>query len=357
VATIDISTHRLQNQRISRPVSAAPTEAVRALGALQAQEHTDALWAVGLRCSGATKAEVEQEIAGAAIIRTWLMRGTLHMAAAADVGWMLDLLSSRLVARSARRYRQLELDEETFHRSFDVFVELLRDGEALTRDEMMVALRKAGVSSAGQRGYHILRRAGLAGLICFGPMRNGEQTFVLLKDWAPDHKSMDRDTSLAELARRYFAGHGPATLRDFVWWSGLLVRDAKVGVETAKTELYRATVGDQEYWMSSAEDIVQDPPHTAYLLPAYDEYYIGYRQRDAVLNPHCDADAVSSHGYFRPMIVIDGQIVGTWTSYVDKDSVTIELDACEVLTDARQKAVELAATRYGAFRNLRSVIA
>lgn len=355
--TLDIAHHRLHYQRIAPEKHESPGQVVSWFGGMQAQDYAGVKWAIGLRCRDATKITIERAIANRTIVRTWLMRGTLHVATASDVRWLLDLLAPRLIANSDRRYRQLELDDATFAGSYETLTTALQGGKQLTRAEIMLAWEEAGISTAGQRGYHILRRAGLEGLICFGPMQDKEETFVLLDEWAPHGKSMERDEALAELAGRYFRSHGPATLKDFVWWSGLKVADARTGLRIAKTQLRQETIEGQTYWTPQSDSIPKEPSPTIYLLPAYDEYFLGYKTRGAILDAKYDEKAVSSYGVFRPMIVLDGQIVGVWKQSREKDSVTITPTLFDSLTKAENQALLAAANRYGAFLGLSVTLA
>jgi hypothetical protein len=265
---------------------------------------------------------------------------------------MLTLLAPRLIATSARRYRQLELDEATFAHSYEVLTKVLQGGKQLSRAEIMLVLEQAGISTDGQRGYHILRRAGLEGLICFGPRQDKQETFVLLDEWVPHSRKMERDEALAELAECYFRSHGPATLPDFVWWSGLQVADARAGLEIAKTRLQQETIEGQTYWLPQNNSILKDPSPTAYLLPAFDEYFLGYKARDAVLDSKYDKRAVSSNGVFRPAVVIDGQVVGIWKRALKKGSVIITPGPFNSLTAAENQALLMAANQYGTFLGL-----
>ena len=244
-----IARSRLANHGIANPTFAQPGDVVTWLGAVQAQDYGGALWAIGLRMTGATERSIEQAIAERAIVRTWPMRGTLHFVAAQDVRWLLALLTPRVIAHSAGRYRQLELDEATFARSKEVFAKALQGGKQLTRDEMLQGLEQAGISTAGQRGYHLLGRSAQDGLICFGTRRGKQQTFTLLDEWVPLTRSLTRDEALAELTRRYFTSHGPATVQDLMRWAGLTAAEAKTGLAAAGKTLIQETIADRVYWM------------------------------------------------------------------------------------------------------------
>jgi DNA glycosylase AlkZ-like len=345
----DIARLRLHNQRIAYATIEKPGDAVAWLGAVQAQDYLGALWAVGLRTRNAVEADVERAIADRTIIRTWPMRGTLHFVAAADIRWMLELLTPRVVANNAQwLLRDFDLDEGAFARSKDLFARALQGGKRLTRNAMYNVLDAGGVS-ASQRGRHILTRLAQDGFICFGAREGKQQTFALLDEWAPKARRMARDESLAEIAKRYFTGHGPATLQDFAWWSGLTTADATAGLEMAKRFLAQETINGQTCWLASSTPATKDSSPTAYLLPAYDEYTVAYKDRSAVLDPIFAKQANSGNGIFYPTIVVDGQIVGTWKRTLKKDSLAISPSPFAKLKRTETSAIAEAANRYGKF--------
>ncbi|MEJ2737321.1 MAG: winged helix DNA-binding domain-containing protein [Anaerolineae bacterium] len=354
---VDIAHHRLHNQRIAQEKFGQPSQVVTWFGAMQAQDYASIKWAVGLRCYSATDVIIEQAIVNKTIVRTWLTRGTLQVVAASDVRWMLALLAPRIIANSNRRYQQLKLDNATLARSYEILTEILQDGKQMSRAKLMLILEGASISTTGQRGYHILRRAGLEGLICFGPIQDKQETFVLLDEWVPHGKNMTRDEALGELAGRYFESHGPATLQDFIWWSGLRAADARTGLEMVKSRFDQVTIERQTYWLPQNNPILKDSSPTVYLLPAFDEYFLGYKARDAVLDVKYDKQAVSSNGVFRPMVVIDGQIVGIWKRANKKGSVIITPSPFNSLTKAENQALLGAANQYGAFLGLSVMLA
>jgi hypothetical protein len=327
-----------------------PTDVVAWLGAVQAQDYLGALWAVGLRMRNAVEADIERALANRTIIRTWPMRGTLHFVAAADARWMLELMTPRIVANNAKRIlRDFELDEAVFARSKDLFESALQGGRQLKRNELYKVLEAGGVSTAGQRGLHILGRLAQDGFICFGAREGKQQTFALFDEWAPSAKRMPRDESLAEIAKRYFTSRGPATLQDFAWWSGLTMADASAGLEMAKRSLAQETVNGRNYWRGSSTPEGKDPSPAAYLLPAYDEYTVAYKDRSAVLDPSYTKLTNSGNGIFYPVIVVNGQVVGTWKRTLKKDSIAISQSPFAQLNRAETRAIADAASRYGKF--------
>jgi hypothetical protein len=349
---LEIAQLRLQNQRIAWGKLPRPADVVAWLGALQAQDYASVLWAVGLRCEEGTLTGIERAIAEREILRTWLLRGTLHLVAPGDIRWMLGLLAPRLIQGGARRDRELALDEATYTRSFEVLTRALAKEKELTRKEMLSSLEQAGISTEGQRGYHILARAALEGLICFGPQRGKEQTFVLLDDWAPQGRQVSHDEALAELARRYFAGHGPATLADFTWWSGLPNQESRTGLELVKAELQQEDFADQTYWLQPAGAAKHEGLPAVYLLPGFDEYYLGYKDRSFLLDAKYERRAVSSNGIFRPMIVIDGRVAGTWKQEGKRGVVVLLPQPFESLAKDQEQALITAANLYGRFLGL-----
>lgn len=347
-----IAQRRLRSQLIAARRFTNPADTVAHLGAVQAQEYLSALWAVGLRTRGATEASVEQAIADRKLVRTWPMRGTIHLVHPSDVRWMLALLTPRVVAAAVSRFRQLELNESLFARSKELFVQALQGGKQLTRDEMYRLLEAVGISTSGQRGYHLLWWVAQDGLICFGARQGKQQTFALLDEWVPTSKSLTRDESLAELARRYFTGRGPATLQDFVWWSGLPVGEARAGLEMAGSQLLQETIMGQAYWASPNAPAPDDASLTAYLLPSFDEYLVGYRDRGAVLDPAHAKQAAPGGGMLSATVVLDGQVVGVWKRTIKRDRVQLEIAPFSGRNQAAMQIVAAAADRYARFLNM-----
>jgi hypothetical protein len=349
---LNIPRQRLHNQYLARATFEEPGDVVRWLGAVQAQDYRGALWAVGLRTSGATEDAIERAIADRTIVRTWPLRGTLHFVAPEDVRWMLKVLAPRMVARSALRHKQLALDEALFARSTKLIVKALQGGRALTRDAMYARLEAAHISTVESRGLHILWRIAHDGVICFGQRQGRQQTFVLLDEWVPAARALERDEALAELARRYYTSHGPATLQDFSWWSGLSAADARAGLEMASAHLRHETIGGRAYWVSSSMTPAGKRSRMAWLLPPYDEYTVAYQDRSAVLDP--TRAARLGNGIFSPTIVVDGQVVGTWTRRLEKGGVVVVPRLLAKLGGLETRAVAAAVERYGRFLGVRA---
>ena len=347
----DLAALRLKNQRISVGRFERPEEVVQWMGALQAQDYAQALWAVGLRTRDTALADVERAIADGKLLRTWPMRGTLHFVAPRDARWMLALSGARQIAAARGRRRQLGLDEDTFARSQQVFFDALSGGKRLPRPQMMQLLEQAGISTAGQRGIHILGQAAQNGLLYIGPREGKQHTFGLLDDLVPDAAVLPREEALAELARRYFTSHGPASERDFAWWAGLTLTDVRAGLATAQG-LASLTVDNTTYWLAEDTLDIRVPDASGvHLLPGFDEYFIGYTDRSALIAPEDQPKIVpGGNGMFYPMLVVDGQIRGVWKREVKKQALNLSAQPFAPLDST--VSIEEAAARYSRFLGL-----
>ena len=348
----EIAWQRLRNQHIATAAFREPADVVAWLGAVQAQDYPGGLWAVGLRTRSATQRDVERALADRTILRTWPMRRTLHFVASPDARWMLDLLAPRVLAAAGPRERELELDERIFARSRKLVVKGLEGGRQLTRSALYAMLEAARISTTGGRGLHLVSRLAIEGLICFGTREGKQQTFALLEEWAPASRKLARDESLAELARRYFTSHGPATWRDFAWWSGLRTADAREAVHLASGHLVKDTVEGIEVWHgTSSPRAKQQALSAAYLLPPFDEYTVAYKDRTAALDPK-HAPYAQFGGMLSATIVVNGQVSGTWKRASVGDGVTVTPTFFGKAATDNARAALAASERYGRFLEL-----
>jgi hypothetical protein len=349
IANTDIALRRLSQQRLGPERCAGPGEVVGWLGAVQAQDYLGAKWSLGMRMRDAADEAVEQAFNAGAILRTHVMRPTWHFVTPQDIRWLQELTAPRVNAANASYYRQLDLDEGLLARSNDAIARALAGGNALTRLEIEAALAQAGILAKGLRLIFILHRAEMDGVVCSGPRRGKQFTYMLLDERAPHARSLPRDEALAELTRRYFTGHGPATLRDFAWWSGLTMADGKAGIEMSGAQLTHAELDGQTYWFAaSAPQAVKDP-ETAFLLPTYDEFLISYAAFDEARN---GGRVFSENDRFVSTIALGGQVVGSWRRSLKKGVVRVELAPFDPLTRGQQDAVHAAARRYAGFLGL-----
>jgi hypothetical protein len=350
---LDIPQLRLYNQRLSRPTLRTPGEVVDWLCAVQAQEYLAAKWALGTRMRAATDDGVERAFAKGAILRTHVLRPTWHFVRPADIRWMLALTAPRIRSMMAYRHRQLELDEKTLRRSGAAIAKALEGGGQLTRDELRDVLRGAGIVSVGvERMTHIMMRAELDGIVCSGARRGKQFTYALLDERVSDTATLDRDEALQELARRYFKSRGPATVQDFAKWSGLTVADARNGLEAVQGKLRHEVVEGRTYWFPTPPRTAEPTSPTAYFLSIFDEYISGYKNRSAIAKSHQTRKLVGMATPYDLIIVIDGQVVGTWKRALTSKSVTVQTSFFERPTKAWERAVRSEARRYGEFLGL-----
>lgn len=312
---------RMERQGISPAFAGGAADCVRWHGAMQAQDLGQARWALGVRVRGLLASDVDAELARGAIVRTWAMRGTLHLLHREDAPWVVDLVEAANRAKARSLHKHLELDAASLARSVEVICGTLEGGRALQRKEVFAAVEAAGISTEGLRGSFMLYEAAHLGLICLGPIAGKQDTYILADEWLPASKPKPREEAIAELALRYFLSHGPATLEDFVWWSGLGVREARQGITDVADELERVAFEDKEYWLGQGDIGGADHAGTM-LLPGFDEYLIAYRNRSHILEEAHSSKVISSNGIFRPFILHAGRVVGTWK--LDKGKVKIE---------------------------------
>jgi hypothetical protein len=353
---LDIARRRLASQHLITPTITDPAEMVRRLGAVQAQDFAGAKWALAMRVRGATDASIESAFAQGSIVRTHVLRPTWHFVTPADIRWMLALTAPRVKATMAYYERNLELDDALFRRSTDAIVRALRDGKQLTRAELAEVLRRAKINVVGsQRLGHVLLRPELDGIICSGARvpsgRGGKQfTYALLEARVPSAPPLARDEALLELTTRYFATRSPATPNDFAWWSGLTVADAKRGIEMAGGALEREVIDDRVYWSDPSTRSPSKRSSTAHLLPNYDEYFIGFKDRGAIGQRLKSAELVTGGDALTAYVVaVDGQLVGGWKRSHVKNAVIVNVILLTRLSDAERRAVAKAAKSYGDF--------
>ena len=329
-----ITEQRLLNQLITGPGRRRPADVVAWCGAVQAQEYDAAKWGVGLRMhDGAVDQAIERAFDLGQILRTHVMRPTWHFVTPHDIRWLLELTGPRVHSRMSPYNRQLELDARTLRRGTRVIERALRDRHYLTRTELGDRLARSKLVITGMRLAHLAMYAELEGVICSGPRRGKQFTYALLAERAPNARRLGHDEALGELSRRYFRSHGPATVRDFVWWSGLTTADAKRGLEMNKAR--REEVGGRTYWTIDAGPSGPRRESSVHLLPIYDEYLVAYRDREAV--PHGPASispVFPPRVNFQHALVVAGQVAGTWRTAGNTGVVSIEANVLARLTAA-----------------------
>ena len=351
MSPVDVCGQRLANQHLATQTLEKASDIVALLGAVQAQDYSGAKWGVAQRTLGTTDAAVEKELSDGAILRTHVLRPTWHFVTPADIRWMLALTAPRVKAILSYYDRTLGVDDKELRRSRAVFIKALRDGKQLTRSELSQALTSARIrTDDGQRLARLVMHAELDGLICSGERRGKQFTYALLDERVPAVKVMERDAALGELATRYFTTRGPATIHDFAWWSGLTKTDAKRGVEIAVSKLGRVIIDAREYWLPPTMRSTKAKSPVVRLLPAFDEYFIGLRDRTAIevklesARVKTKVDFLGSY----PLIV-DGQIIGRWKRTIKGKSVIVKIKPLVPLDEREIDRIAHEVDRFAAF--------
>ncbi|HET9713063.1 MAG TPA: winged helix DNA-binding domain-containing protein, partial [Pyrinomonadaceae bacterium] len=320
-----------------------PVDVVRWFGAVQAQDFNGAKWALALRMREATNAVIQNAYDEGQIVRTHIMRPTWHFVAREDIRWLLQLTAPRVNIKSGSGYRMFELDAATFKRSNKVIANALKDSKHLMRSAIKTLLNRAGVNADNPvRLAHIVLRAELDGVVCSGPMDGKQFTYMLFDERVPATKTLSRQEALAELARRYFKSHGPATVQDFVWWSGLTMADANHGIQLIDKDLRKEMVDDKLYVGLRLRRGAMPSRCSAHLLPAFDEYNVAYKARHLVID---GAATLSTWNALGPMIIADGKAVGAWK----RTGNVLTLTMSNGLKKSHKLAIAAAAERYTAF--------
>lgn len=349
---------RLNNQILAHFKFSTPEEVVKHMGAMQAQDYLGSLWAVALRTISSTENEIEKALADKSIVRTWPMRGTLNYVAAEDVRWMLKLMSPRILTTNAKRLkRDYGLDEDVYKTCRNILVKALRGGKQLARNEVYRVLEEGGVPAIGQRGLHIIWHLAQEGLLCFGTRDGKQPSFTLLDEWIPNSRELGREESLAEIAVRYFNSRGPATVNDFVWWTGLPISAARQALEIAKSELQKEEMEGITYWMHKDQPENFSDISGMLLLPPFDEFLIAYADRSLMLGKYTHKDVVPfSNGMFFSIIVENGQLIGTWKRTLTKKTVMVDIKPFATINKKQVKAISILASKYANFLGLQLAI-
>ncbi|MES2170507.1 MAG: winged helix DNA-binding domain-containing protein [Actinomycetota bacterium] len=344
---------RLSAQRITGRDSLTIPGVLRQLFATQAQDFVQGGWALGLRATGSTIADLDAALGSGAIIRSAPFRGTLHFMLAGDLGWVLDVTSPRTIQGAAKRFSDLGLDGRALGRAAEVTRAALA-GKALTRDDYFAVLRDAGIDPSAQRGYHVIWYLAQTAVVCWGPPLGTQQGLVLVDEWVREPRRLEGDEALRELALRYFTGHGPATVRDFAWWTKLTLAAARRGLELAARDLTELEYDGTPNWASTAElDRAAGGRMSAavHALPGFDEYLLGYENRSAPLaEEHFEKIVPGLNGIFLPLIVAGGEVVGTWRRAERAAGVTVTPDPFSRLTAAQERSFQKAAAAFARFR-------
>lgn len=351
----DIPLIRLYNQQLLGTKLKTPKAVVQWMGAIQAQDYAMSKWAIGSRLPGTTDESIEKAIDNGTIIRTHILRPTWHLVAADDIYWMLELTAPHIQPSVNFMNRQLGLDEKVFKRSNTIIEKSLRDHNHLTREELMTELQKAKINTDALRAAHLMFDAELKGIVCNGAMRGKQFTYALLGERVPEAIRMSKDESIAALALRFFTSHGPATLQDFIWWSGLSITNAKAGLNNVKNKLAGEIIEGREYWFS-LKTVIPPQTDTLFFLPAYDEFMISYKDRSASLDTSFSSTAITGNGIFKPIIVVNGKTAGVWKRSFKKDTIIIEPQFFKKTGNPKKQELLAAIKPYSDFMNMKTIL-
>lgn len=348
---------RLASQGLLAPGLGSVPEAVRWMTASQAQNLQEALWAIGLRVPGSGLADVRAALDSGTVVRSWPMRGTLHLVAPEDLRWMLGLTAERLTRSIAGRHRELDITWADIEKCRDVALERVAGGASLSRAELFGVFEAAGQPTSGQRGIHILGTLCRHGWLVQGPLAGNQQLLVSFDEWIPESRQLERTEGIAEFALRYFRSHGPATIRDFAWWTQIPLTDVRPAFELVSGQLVELGIGDTSYWMSPDTASLLDDgvpgQRSVLLLPGFDEFVLGYQDRSLVLVPEYANKVVpGGNGVFKKTVVAGGEVIGTWAGPGKGRSAAVvpELfDEAKPLGAGARAAFDKAAERYLTF--------
>ena len=348
---MDVIRERLANQFLNGPRLSGPVEVVRRQGAVQAQDYAGAKWAVGLRTTNSTDADIERAVERGEILRTHVLRPTWHFVLPEDIRWMLALTGPRIAQAMASYNRKMGLTPAVFRRSHAVIEKALRDGAHLTRRELGEILRQNRIrETSGTRLAHMMMQAEVDAIVCSGPCRGKQFTYALLDLRAGPQPAIDRDDALGRLADRYFRTRGPATVHDFAWWSGLTIGDSRRATEILGPRLRSVSVDGQRLWMIERETPAPPVRGVAHLLPNYDEYFIGHRDRSAIGNRAKNIDAVTGgDARISHVAFVNGELVGGWTRTLTAERTTATVKPFVRLTVEERALLNREAQRFAAF--------
>jgi hypothetical protein len=350
----DVTRLRMRNQRLDESSFEHPDYVVSWFGAMQAQDYSAAKWAVSLRSKNLSNSLLDQSFGEGKILRTHVLRPTWHFVTPADIRWMLQLTAPHIRAQAIHWYRSLGLTDEVFAKTDALLTEALC-GKQLTRSNLAKPLKQSGINIVlnNLRLTFIMFHAEIEGIICSGALQGKEHTYALLDERAPQTRLLTHDEALAELTERYFRSHGPATVKDYTWWSSLPVAEAKHGIEMVGSELRREKIGGQDYWFFAPEDINRFSIDASYLLPNFDEYIIGYSDRNSIFDVSYASGLDARHNpLFQHTIVMDGRIAGTWKRTLQKNKAIVVVKPFVKLDNSKQECLRKAVLGYGRFMGL-----
>jgi len=352
--TIDpdnISNLRSLNQQITVSKFKTVKEIAGWMGAIQAQDYNMAKWALGIRLPNSSEIVINNEIDSGSIIRTHLLRPTWHIVSSSDIYWIQELTAPQIKSSLKYRDKQLGLTDNIIRKCNKIFEKTLRDSNHKTREELIQELINAKINVDNNRASHIFLNAEIDGIICSGKQKGGKPTYAILTEWVPIKNRIYRDEALKELALRYFTSRGPATVLDFSWWSGLSSSSSKLAIELNKSNLISETIENKTLWFVDSSNLPNPINKEIYLLPAFDEFLISYRDRSASLLSIDNIKTISDNGIFYPTVLMRGQIIGTWKRNIKDNHIILSINLFKTVNTDFHKIYRKSISRYSRFYN------
>lgn len=336
---------RLNNHQLLGSNLQTPRDVVSWMGAIQAQDYTMAKWGIGNRSGVITDNQVDDAINKGEIVRIHILRPTWHFVAKEDIHWMLQLTATRLMSPVRSYYKEFELTEKFIAQTTELIRKELEVGISLTRQEISDRLGLKGIVIEDRRLKYLMYHAELSGIVCSGVVRSNKLTYQLLE---PNKEIFNKEESLAKLAYKFFRSHGPATMQDFIWWSGLTTSDARKAIESIRKDFILETVGSDLYILHESSSHAKDS-NLIHFLPAFDEFMVSYKDRKELLHPQHNKKVIVSNGVFRPFVTKGGKIIGTWRKALNKNEVKIFTDFFELPNKSTQKLIDKVINGYSSF--------
>ena len=323
---------RLYNQLLTTHTLKEPYEIVSSLGAMQSQAFELAKWAIGARLKNSTVDKINDALSKGEIIRTHILRPTWHFVAAEDIHWMRELSSPRLIPVFIAYGKSWGADEKMISKASLKITKILEKHGHQTKQEIGEHLKMEGFAIDQHTLTHVMSRAELDGIVCNGVISGNKHTYALLEERIPKTKPFIKEEALEKLAYKFFSSHAPATLEDFIWWSGMLITDARIALELVKEHFVSQTINGRTFWMKNDIQIPEKENDSVLLLPPFDEFVVSYKNRSEIIDDRHYCKVMTKNGLFDPTVMFNGKIIGSWRKSKKKNEIQIELSFFEKTT-------------------------
>lgn len=347
----DIAQLRLSNQQLTMKDLNSAKDLVNWMGAVQAQDFGMSKLAISSRLKNSNEEKINTSLDNAEILRTHLLRPTWHLVSADNIYWILNLSAPRLKRILKNRLKDLEISKFVLIKSFKILERNLDGNKSLSRKKIVELFKEEKIKTNENRASHILMQAELNGLICSGTTNKNDTTYALLEERVPIKNNFSKEESLSKLALKYFQSHSPAAICDFVWWSGLTIKDAQIALNSIKSDLNCEKIEGKELWFTDTFKFISHVNNSIFLLPAYDEFIISYKDRSASISNEKYRKAISINGLFRPTIVVNGKVIGIWKRKIEKDNNLIEIELFENQNKSIKSKIKNEAKKLKSFYN------